>query len=684
MRKTFQILIYIIGLLCIIGSASAQQNVPFDKSHFPEDAEKLKEAQKNINIAVGLIEIEQNYKEAIRYFKKAERFNTNNSELHFNLGFCYYMLSPSDTESALIHWKKSIDIQPVFTPKVYFNIGRVYHLKQEWNEAISYYQNFLKEVDEKTHVQEVILTNKYLEECQSGKKLAAQPTNSLISNLGNLFNTKYPDYGPVVHPNGLTMYYCSRRKNRDYFEIADDNLYYEDIFISKRYSEEDDWKRGKLADDNLNSKGHESVVSISNSGKTLLVHKGSKQGDLYFSKIEGKRKKTITSPVKLPAPINSEYAETSACFSPDGRFIYFSSDRPDGKGGKDLYVSERKNGQWSTPTNLSALNTPYDEEGPYLTADGKQLFFSSKGHNSIGGFDLFVSENLNGEWQTPENLGVPINTPYDEVYISAPNGFSQFYFSSDRPEGYGYLDIYSAAIIGTRRQPQLISVETLLTDTKTYFEQQDPIGQLKPYTLDLTIVKGTVVDAATGKPLNAQVQISNNEKQEVTGKFATNRAGKVVIVVPKGKNYGAEIKSDGYLFYSENFTAANSDTSVVFKLQPLKKGSKIVLKNMFFKPGSYELSELSKIELENIAKFLRENPKLQIEISGHTDNTGSVNQNEKLSHQRARSVVEFLKNMQIPASRMKYFGYAAEQPIADNTTEEGRKMNRRTELKIIN
>lgn len=489
-----------------------------------------------------------------------------------------------------------------------------------------------------------------------------------VKNLGKPLNSVFSDFAPVISADGLRMIFTSRRPINEK-EIKKNKESMENIYISDYDAKTDKWSEPKRLGESVNlPERHNSAIALSNDGQTMLLFRNDNNGngDIYESHLEGEQ---WTEAVKFPEPINSPKHESSASISPDGRTIYFCSDRDDGKGGRDIwFCTQEKNGKWGKSKNLgSIINTKEDEEGVFIHPDGKTLYFSSKGHKSIGGYDIFKSTfeklpagQLGGKWTKPINLGAPINTPDDDVYFVITADGKTGYYASAKSGGIGEKDIY----------------------------QIKPVEKKQDKGPKLTLLKGIISDKLTSALLGSDIEITDNMKNEVISKIKSNSAtGKFLISLPSGKNYGITVKAEGYLFHSENFdipdSAAYSEVSLIIQLEKMIVGSKIILRNIFFNFASDSLRNESSNELENIYNLLVENPDMKIEISGHTDNLGSLEINTKLSSARAKSVVEYLIKRGIFSTRLEYKGFAYSQPIASNDNEEGRQLNRRVEFKIL-
>lgn len=495
-------------------------------------------------------------------------------------------------------------------------------------------------------------------------KPAADTVKIMIVNLGKTINSPFPDYAPVISADGEELVFTSRRPSTER-DIKKNKTGMESVYSSSYDSKKKKWNDAKILAESINQPGrHNSAIALSNDGQRMLLYRDdqSGNGDIYESKLEGEN---WTTPVKLPEPVNSKEHESSASISPDGRTIYFVSNRKGGKGGRDIWLCRMdNNGAWGNAENLGgSINTTEDEEGVFIHPDGKTLYFSSKGHNSSGGYDIFRSVLENGTWSEPESLGPKINTPDDDVYfVLAANGITGFY-ASGKPGGLGDKDLY----------------EIRFTPLKAPKKESGP---------QLTLLKGLITDEQSGKPLEASIEIIDNVKNEVISKITSNSSsGKYMVSLPSGKNYGVVVKAKNYLFHSENVNIPYSaGYQEVIKDVPLKKlevGKSIVLNNIFYDFDKATLRDESMSELERLVMLLNENPSLSIEISSHTDNKGSDDYNQKLSQMRAQSVVDFLIGKGIAKARLVAKGYGETVPVATNDTEEGRQQNRRTEFKVL-
>ncbi len=307
----------------------------------------------------------------------------------------------------------------------------------------------------------------------------------------------------------------------------------------------------------------------------------------------------------------------------------------------------------------------------------------------MGGYDVFKSTYENGKWSTPENLGYPVNGPDDDVYFVMSGSGRRGYYASAKEGGYGEKDLYMITFLGPEKPFEMSNEDNLLAGIAEPVKSVHAAEAVEIASNPLTILKGTITDAKTQKPLEATIELIDNTKNQVIATFKSNSAtGKYTVMLPSGKNYGIVVKANDYLFHSENFDIpqATGYQEIIkdIALQSISVGSKIVLKNIFFDFDKSTLRPESTNELERLAKLLNDIPSLKIEISSHTDSKGSDEYNQRLSQSRSETVVNYLINeKKIAKDRLVAKGYGETKPIATNDTDEGRQQNRRSEFEIL-
>jgi outer membrane protein OmpA-like peptidoglycan-associated protein/tetratricopeptide (TPR) repeat protein len=697
MKKYIISSIFTLSVLC-----SFAQNVEFTKDNFKDKKSELKDALKNIEMGDRFYFNQPfpSYSQALPLYEAANTFNPNNAVLNYRLGICY--INGNRKFKALEFFQKAHKLKPDVDPEIQFYLGRGNQLLMKFDEAITHFEKYKASLDLKKQGDLILSTTKRIEECKNGKTLVKTPINVWIDNMGKNVNSEFPEYGMIMNADASEIYFTSRRPNttgggKDEFI----NDYFEDIYYSKRVGK--DWSPSANLGEPLNSKGHDATVALSPDGSKMIIYIDDKgDGNLYESV---RKKDKWSKPSKLNSEICSKYHESSAWYSPDGKLLYFVSDRPiSGKEpkDKDIYVASwnAKKETWENVTRLpETINTPYNEDGIFLHPDGKTLYFSSQGHNSMGGYDVFsTTRDDAGNWSKPENVGYPVNTPDDDVFFVVSANGRTAYMTSYREDGLGEKDLYVITFLGEEKKPMLNAEDVLLASSGVPVREKVIEPKVAVRKNAMALLKGTVVDAKTKKPLLASIELIDNQKNEVIATFSTDEEfGKYLVSLPAGKNYGIAVKAEGYLFHSENFDIPkDADYQEFVKNVELKKievGQVIVLRNIFFDLNKYSLRDESQNELDRLTKLLTDNPSIKIQISGHTDSRGSAQLNKELSYNRAKAVVDYLVAKGINKNRLEYAGYGKEQPIVTDAEinamkspaakEEAHQNNRRTEFKII-
>ena len=554
-----------------------------------------------------------------------------------------------DTSNELFY--KALDKSPDFASKLHYNIALNYYDNYDCAEAISAVDKYLlnNELSKIAEARAETLKK------NAGIRLALlnNPSDFSPVNLGEAINTEYQEHSPSLTADDAFMIFTRLSPKTIQGQTFKD----EDLYYSTR-NDDGSWVQSKVFSSEVNTEYPEGTSCISPDGRYVFLtrcgdSKGMGSCDIYLSVRNGK---TLQSPRNLGAPINSSAWESQPSFSSDGRTLFFTSNRRGGQGQQDIYMSKiTDNGQWSVPVNLP-INTRGREQSPFIHPNGKQLFFSSDGHPGMGGTDLFVVDiDEEGNCSDLVNLGYPINERGDEVSFVVNADGSKGYYASERSEGYGSWDIYMFEL------PEHIKPE--------------PVSYLK----------GRALDAKTNKPLQAKFEILDLETgKRVVESYSDAETGEFLVVLPVNSAYALNVSKDGYLFHSEQiFINANETKEHDVALQPLQVGERIVLENVFFETGSYQLKASSDVELKKVVEMLKKNPELNVEIGGHTDNIGSLESNQILSENRALAVKDALIRLGADGAKLSSKGYNFSMPVASNESEEGRAKNRRTELKII-
>jgi outer membrane protein OmpA-like peptidoglycan-associated protein len=637
-----------ILLLAVISVFFTATAVNAQKS-YPKEVKKLVERADNY------VDVDE-FHNAIPLYVEAEKLVPKDPEISFKVAKCYFELRH---ELKALPYLENAKKGEIDDPELYYMLGDAYHKAHSFDKAIANlknYRNYVNPKDKQT-LEDVDLL---ISNCMNGKTMVQNPKSKItIKNLGPGVNSVFNDYAPVVSADEATLIFTSRRDNTTGGgKDAESNEWYEDIYHSVK--SDTVWTTAVNMGTTINSASHDASVGLSPDGQELFVYRATPAngGDLFISNLTG----TVWSePKPLGSTINTSYWEPSASTTSDENIIFFTSNKKGGLGGRDIYMTRKlPTGEFGPAINLGPkINTKYDEDCPFIHPDGKTLYFSSKGHKSMGGFDIFhttidlATGNIMSE---VENIGYPINTADDDVFFVWSADNKRAYFASEREGGYGEKDIY-----------MLIR------------EDADA---------DLAVLKGKVISCDTKKPVAATIIVTDLTTQQIVGIYNSNASsGKYTVILPAGKNYGITVEAQGYLFYSKNIDIPKLDHYVEYKdeicLNKLKKGTTIVLRNVFFDVDKATLRKESEDELERLEKILKLNPDIKIEIAGHTDSDGSDDHNLKLSEARAKAVVDYLIGKGIKADMLKWKGYGESMPQVANDTPENKQLNRRTEIKIL-
>jgi len=554
------------------------------------------------------------------------------------------------------NFNKAIKIDSLFYKPVFFNVANAEFLSGDYYNSLIHYKVYLSQAGilEKNKS----LAEKNVRNCEFALTAVKNPVPFNPLNIGSSINTKDDEYWPSITADGqIFMFTRQHTTNDNPSPFGKDQ---EDFYLSN--FSDNAWQKAINAGIPLNTRQNEGAQTLSSNGRYMFFTACDRYGgigscDIYFSSFNDGQ---WSEPSNLGYPVNTPSWESQPSISSDGKKLFFSSSRPGGVGGKDIWYSvlNEKN-EWGTPQNLGRnINTLSDEMSPFIHFDGKTLYFASEGRTGMGGFDIFLTRMINDSvWSDPQNLGYPINTYNDEMGLIIESNGQKAYFSSVRDKSGGkdifYFDLYEAA-------------------------RPNPVSYLK----------GKVYDKETGKLIKADYELVNLSTGKIILKNSTDKTGNFLVCLPSGYNYGINVNKPGYLFYSDNFMFEGEHSVAEpyikkISLNPIKLGQKMQLSNVFYEIDSWELKKESIVELTNLVKLLRENINLAMEIGGYTDSTGTDDYNILLAEKRALSVVSYLIDHGISKDRLQFKGYGNASPVGDNNTPEGRKLNRRTEAKII-
>lgn len=584
-------------------------------------------------------------------------------------------------------------------------IGKSYQYGLDFDNAIKFYNLYKQRLLSKPNYQgndkiPMETVDKGIVECMNGKEFVANPGNFSIVNIGREINSEYEDYAPVMNESEDEIIFTTRRRDGNLnANVADDNKPYEDIFMAKKVNGV--WSYAANIGDKVNTPYHDSNLALSADGKTLYILKDDGGGDIYYctQTPDGK----WGAPVPLPGIINSSFEEKSITISKDGKTLYFSSNRPGGFGGTDLYKATKDaKGNWANVKNLGPkINTPFDEEGPFIDYDMVTLYFSSKGHKNMGSYDIFKSvyDPVKNDWSEPENLGYPINTPDDDIFYVVSADGKRAYYSSVRDDGLGYTDIYlittpegmkdaETTPLVEATTPEVPVTPVAETPKQPEKEQPKPVeksAELKPLRY---VVR--VTDAGTRTTVPAKVSLKGLNDNVVVGSTTTEPGVyEFRITSAAAKDYRLSVEKEGYAFINQtvNIRGAGPQEQTLNRTVELRKlnvGTTSVLRNIYFDYDKATFKTESYSDLNKLEQMMRQNPNIRVEIAGHTDSFGHWEYNKALSQRRAEAVKDFLTKKGIDPRRITAVGYGESRPLASNDDEqEGRELNRRVEFKVI-
>ncbi len=598
---------------------------------------------------------------AAKKLQDALRLDPKFGEVYLILGQIYQ--DQGKLKEAVEAYQSAVAIDEKKFSDGFLYIGDICMKTAVYDYAAKAYRKFIQ-FGKFRNPQDKMIYEDYIERALFADSLMKNPVEFVPLNLGPNVNSKEDEYHPTLPADESFVIYTVRAPSATSSCVKDRE---EDFYIS--YKTEKGWSARENMGGPINSACNEGAGNISPDGRFLFFAAQTRNRedvvgrmpsmDLYYAEKTGNN---WTVPKSLGEPVNTEGFESQPSFSSDGKTLYFTSNRPGGMGGTDIWKTIRQeDGSWSEPENLGReINSIGDEVSPYIHPDNQTLYFVSNGKMGVGGFDIFYAKkDEKGEFVEAKNIGYPINTPADErSFMITANG-KNAYYASKNADGLGMYDLYT------------FEVPTALQGSY------------------VTYLKGNIFDKETQQKLQASFELIDLEKGETIIKSVSDKtSGAFLLPIPvKTTTYALNVYKDGYLFYSDDIEISNEQKDKTYQkdipLQPIKIGSTVVMKNIFFDTDKFDLKKESLAELKKLVALLKSNPKMSIEIGGHTDNQGSKTHNQALSQNRAQSVMNYLISQGISKERLTSKGYGDAKPIADNGTEEGRKLNRRTEFTIV-
>ena len=606
---------------------------------------------------------QENYRAALPYYEKVLAKDPNNAKALFNAGISYMSF---DKEKASDYIYKAQKIKPKVDKAVEYWLGRVDHLNYNFDEAVAHFQAYNATLKKNDQRKEELA--QLIQHSKNAKVQFNSPKDIFVKNLGPTINTQYSEHSPVISSDDKLLIFTSRGENvtgasgkvsdSKNKSIAADGEYYEDIFEAKRIDDEN-WEKPRSLSGVLNGKGHDASTQLFDNDTKLLMYRNDNNGDIFVADKSGG---DWSAPKPLDGNINSKAYEGDAFISPDGLTLTFATGKYSEDGTLDLYQSTRSamGSDWGTARTLGAnINTKFDDDSPYISKDGKTLYFSSRGHNTMGGYDIFKSEydEAGRKWGPAQNMGYPINTPDDDSYYRLSPDGSYAYLSSYRIGGYGEKDIYT-------------------------------INYIKNAT-----IKGKVFSSKDSTTVIPGVELvfsgAQADKTALSFRDVTKPDGAYQVAVLSGRTYKVAVSKDGKNIETQEFpvpVSTNDSTTITknFYVNYIDTTSSgMAFKNIYFDTDKYKLRPESITELNNISQVLMANPGINMSIEGHCDSRNTDEYNMVLGQNRAEAAYNYLKKQGIAETRMTTVSYGERRPAAPNDSPENMQLNRRDEFKVV-
>lgn len=631
LKRIFIVLVFAFAGLIVAGQNSSKTQAQFEK-------------------ALQYFKMQQ-YESAIFEIEKLLKKSPDFVDATLLLADVYNDIKSTDSEIEALESALQFSQNPL----IFYRLAKANLSIGQYEKTLFYFEKYLQTNGvsdaRKSEIKQSILS------CRFAIDAIKNPVDFNPERLSENINTINDEYWPSVSLDGSKLVFTRLLK-------PSSGLPQEDFFIA----EFDSVGWGKAAPIlEINTHENEGAQTLSADGRLLFFtacNRPDGQGscDIYYSVYNGK---TWSLPENAGNVVNSNKWDAQPTLTSDNRFLYFSSNREGGRGKKDIWkaelleIEENGNLRWGEPKNAGdILNTQGDEISPFVHPNNRSFYFASDFHAGMGGLDLFHTEiKLDGTFNEPKNLGFPINTFGNEQGLNISSDGTTAFFASERVPGFG-VDIFTFQL---------------------------PV-ELRPEPV--SYIKARITDAESGKIIRAVVELVDLSSDSINHR--TERAdenGEILLCLPLNANYAFNVSEPGYLFFSQSFqlkelNSLEKPKEINIGLNQIKIGAEMNLYNIYFETDSFRILSSSESELEKLTLFLKNNPQLEVEIQGHTDNTGRPDSNLKLSELRAKSVVEYLVLNGIKATRLQFKGFGETRPVATNETDEGRMLNRRTTIKI--
>jgi outer membrane protein OmpA-like peptidoglycan-associated protein len=638
----FTVVIFFLGLTT---ATSAQQN----------PGTKNKKAAEYF-IQADNFRVRNQFEEALEYLRMAIDKDDEYYDAYLMMGLI--QKAQGDLFDARQNLEKLLELPRDNQAPAYFELADLYIQIEEYDKALDMANRFLAlKPGNQRRKQEA---EQYVKNATFAIENSARMSEFKPRPLPAEVNYYPMQYFPVITIDGNGLIYTRRLGVSMDFD--------EDLVISKKNAN-GEWMEPEALSENINSSGNEGTCTLSADGRSLIFTScygrqvyGS--CDLFITYKTGD---TWSEPENLGEVVNSSSWESQPSLSADGRTLYFVSNRPGGVGNRDIWVTSRnENDEWTKPVNMGKdINTRYEDISPFIHPNNVTLYYASNGRTGFGGYDIYYTQRKGNQWEEVQNFGAPVNTGEDQVSL---------FISADGRKGYYSLEDQS----------------DLNIKSKLY---EFDIPEDMQVAARISYVTGVITDVETGEPLKADIElfdIISDERVALVSSDAEN--GRYLIVLTEGSEYALYVNEEGYLFNSASFNMDRDSTASMEKLAPIvrdialtpiREGSVSILNNIFFDTDKYALKDKSTTELDKVVRFLKQNPDVRIEISGHTDNVGTPSYNLELSSKRAEAVYNYLVSKGIDTQRLAAKGYGQTAPAYPNDTEENRRRNRRIAFRIL-
>ncbi|MFO7723857.1 MAG: hypothetical protein R6V49_11610 [Bacteroidales bacterium] len=614
MRQMVMRILFLLTLACI-SVVVAAQDIPFDKEHFPDQRKELNQARKDMKRGIKLVgKGIGSWDEAMRRLTAAHAFNPQNAKLNLAIG--ELLFRGPDPYKALPYFETAHSLKPGISPLLKLQLGRAYHLNHRFQDAIRFYDEYYVTMSRREIRRTGDQVALWRDWSIIGDSLMQQPVRCFVDPMGDRINSPWPEYAPVLSADGTRLWFTSRRPGSTGGKTDAGNLPFEDIYYIDKLGIA--WSDPVNAGEGINTPMHEAFVAVSQEGHKIYIRRGEPTGDILSLDWPLLKKPKAE---RLSGKINSSANETFGSFSPGGDTLWFVSNRKRGFGGKDIWITTKNTrGKWGKPVNAGpVINTPMDEESPFLANDGQTFYFSSRGHETMGGYDIFTANLTEQGFSERRNLGWPINSASDDLFfILDPNG-RHGYFASRRAGGRGHFDLYKFTAVAEEK-PLLFKVDiaeaTLFPEAGT--AAIIPVGSDE--TPDqLLLLQGRVMDAETNAPLSAIISARDRNTGVILATAVSDSiSGKYIMMVSNAAPLVVRVTAPGKVFLSAYhdlaWMAPYTIREIDFRMNALAHGIVVPLNNLAFQEGQSDFEPETAEELVVLADMLKENPMLKIRV----------------------------------------------------------------------